>query len=555
MESSIIFYRLKENKQTNINTQIIKPRVLSYHCKILKKFYGASIINPFASSDKVVVKKINAKRFIAIEKVRKPKFRKKFLENPETIFMQNENLSAYKLPKEFLPSIKIKNSSKHSLKSSLIELFDGFNTNAYLALAINKFLPKKIVAYCFGISMVSISITACGGNDSPPPTPPNPPTPIENLAPTARGNVNKSYGEINDTFVFNAYDSSDPEGKPMTYTVDVDGDGTYDTPYTSTKTNTNYIYLNGGNMNPKIQVKDDKGLTDTYNLGKVGILDPANNPITIDFQVPKYVVALTNIKATSVSEDVNNRPLVYSFDWGIGYGNVVDSNNNQASKTYSDNDVGKKTLRNIVMNDYQIQNETTKEIEIGSSIPYITIVHDKIDGKEYKVNMMDDGNFWIVQNFAGKIGEADWYESDSLNNSVFGRYYNASEIDQIGDRIMVAPDGSEHVFKVATTNEWDALFNSYNQTTGPLKYKEFANGENVGATNDSGLSLMLGGYRAPDGTNEEFENMGNLGYFYAAVETSNARMVIIKKDNTNMPRGLPPETLRATTRLIKNNQN
>jgi len=145
---------------------------------------------------------------------------------------------------------------------------------------MRKTLINKLAT--FGMA-AALTLGSCSKPDSPStPNPPNPPTPIENKAPTARGNVDKNYGEINDTFIFNAYDSSDPEGKPMTYSVDVDGDGTYDTAYISTNTNTNYIYTNGGNMNPKIQVKDDKGLTSTYSLGKVGILDPANNPISID---------------------------------------------------------------------------------------------------------------------------------------------------------------------------------------------------------------------------------------------------------------------------------
>jgi len=252
----------------------------------------------------------------------------------------------------------------------------------------------------------------------------------------------------------------------------------------------------------------------------------------------------------------NNKPLVYSIDWGVNQGNIVDSNNKQHSKTYSENDVGKKTLEGIAMNNYQVQNETTKEVEIGSPIPSYVTVTDAIDGKNYKVNMMDDGNFWIVQNFAGKIGEADWYKSDSLNHSVFGRYYNASEIDQIGDRIMITSNGTEHVFKVASEEEWGQLRDSNGGRSvagGVLKYKEFSNGGNIGATNESRFSGMLGGvYDTP----VNFDRLGDLGVYMTSDdnELGTKKAYLLSKDDTKIQLlNNNPNGLRGSVRLIKNN--
>jgi len=399
-----------------------------------------------------------------------------------------------------------------------------------------------------GMTAAALTFGSCSGGDGPVTPGPNPnPTPT-NKAPTAYASVDKNYGEINkDTFIYDTSASTD-DAAGLQSRLDFDGDGTYDTSYAPVGT-TNHIYAAGGNMNPVVQVKDAKGLTDTYSIGKVGVLDPANNPITVELQVPKYIVADEEIKANVNATDANSRPLVYSVDWGIGAGNVVDSNNKEHKKTYTNNDVGKHTLEGIAMNDYNIENSATKDVEVGSSIPYTNTVTDKIDGKVYKWKWMDDGRAWLVENFKGKVGDATFYKNDSLNYSTFGRYYNAAEVDEIGDRVMTL-NGVEHTFRVATTDEWDALRNVYNQTTGPLKYKEFSNGENVGATNDAGLSLMLGGYRAPDGTNEAFENIGNLGYFYSLVGNDSSRLIIIRKVGTNMARSPPPETLRAPTRLI-----
>lgn len=130
---------------------------------------------------------------------------------------------------------------------------------------------KKAVAYTFGLAMVSISIMACGGGPDDPIEPTPTPTPIENKAPSAYGSVDIDNGKTGSTFYFSANQSNDPEGKPMTYVVDVDGDGTYDTSPVSTNTKTSHIYNQAINANPRIQVKDDKGLTSVYNVGKVGI--------------------------------------------------------------------------------------------------------------------------------------------------------------------------------------------------------------------------------------------------------------------------------------------
>jgi PKD domain len=348
---------------------------------------------------------------------------------------------------------------------------------------------------------------SCGGSDTPEPIPT--PTPTENIAPTARGSVNQNYGEIGDTFIYNANGSTDPENKAMTYSVDVDGDGTYDTPYISTNSNTNYVYTNGGNMNPKIQVKDDKGLTSTYSLGKVGVLDPANNPINVELQVPKYIVADEEIKATVDATDANSRPLVYSVDWGINSGNIVDSNNKEHSKTYSENNVGKKNLEGIAMNDYAVQNNTTKEVEIGSPIPSYATVTDAIDGEKYKVD----------------------------------------EIDQIGERVMTL-SGVEHKFRVATSEEWNNLANAYGSSA-DLKYKEFSNGENVGATNESGFSGMTSG--AIDNSSEGVYQ-GDRGFFMTLEDNASGSKVayMIDRENINIGRlnGFPEGT-RTPIRLIK----
>lgn len=319
---------------------------------------------------------------------------------------------------------------------------------------------------------------SCNGSDTPEPTP----TPTENYAPTSVGRTGAYVLEIKKSATFSGIDSTDPENKAMDYRIDPTGNGDW-TPWQSVNSDLVHTYQVAGNMNPRIEVKDDKGLTHssdvlTGNGKNIGVYDPDNNPINVELQVPKYIVADEEIKSTVEATDINNRPLVYSVDWEINSGNIVDSNNKEHSKTYSENDVGKKNLEGIAMNDYAVQNNATKEVEIGSPIPYAHIVTDAIDGEKYKVNWMNDGRAWMVENFKGEIGDADWYEGNKLDHEVHGRYYDASEIDEIEYRIMML-NGVEHKFRVATEEEWNNLANAYDNSSADLKYKEFSNGENV----------------------------------------------------------------------------
>jgi uncharacterized protein (TIGR02145 family) len=553
-----------KDKCNFIKVKDSRPKILYWHTQRLPiSYHEKGSYHPFSISNKEVlnpsfteVKKINAKRFLAHNTVRKPKHRKKFLENPESLFMQNEEyekFSEFYIPKENLPRIKLANSNKFSLKSDLIEFFDWFLLITSLTVTLDKFLPKKLAVYITLLTFVSIPLFSCsGGSDSPSPTPTPTPTPVVNNAPTANGYFNKNYGEIGDTFTFNS-DTSNDDTSGLKSRWDFDGNGTYETSYADFKNPVNYIFTQGGNYNPIVEVKDAGGKTAKKTLGNLGVLDPANNPISVELQVPKYIVAGEQIKSTVVAIDENSRPLVYSFDWGIGSGNVVDSNNNQASKTYSNNDVGKKTLEGFAMNDYKIENKATKDVEIGSVIPQTNTVTDDIDGKKYKASWMDDGRVWMNESFAAKVGDAPFYENDSLNYSVFGRYYTAEQVDAIGTRIMTL-NGVEHKFRVPTTDEWDNLRRAYMDSAigggagGKSKYVEFANGENFGATNENGMSLMLGGGWNP--IENKFIDMGEKGYFYLKVGSDIGRMAIVSKDNDNMPRGPPNLEVKAPVRLI-----
>lgn len=432
----------------------------------------------------------------------------------------------------------------------IVELYDAFNIKTQLVLTLDKYLPKKMAVYITVLTFLSLPLLSCSGGSSPvTPREPDPDPIPTNLAPTAHATVDKDHGLITDAFIYNTSSSTD-DTSGLQSRIDFDGDGNYDTSYAPIGS-TNHVYTAGGNMNPAVQVKDLGNKTDTYSLGKVGVLDPLNNPISIKINTQKYIEAGKEVIEKIEATDSNNRPLTYQLNDGSGLVSV----NTETSKTFSSNDIGKRTLEAIATNDYKIANTATKDIEIGSAIPYTAIVTDNIDGIKYKAKWMDDGRVWLVENFKGEIGSAPCYDNNCDDNEIFGKYYNAAEVDQIGDRVMTL-DGVEHTFRVATSDEWGNLRDSYGGSHGAgkeLKYKEFSNGGNNDTTNGSGSSLMLGGVIGNVAGSEE---LGNLGIFITSDNNGQGskKAYLLSKDDTNIAllNGFPSNS-RGNVRLIKVN--
>jgi len=401
---------------------------------------------------------------------------------------------------------------------------------------------KKSIPLFFILNL----IYSCSGGDSPTPGPGPGPTPVENKAPSAYGGVNVDNGQANYTdFIFNANQSTDPENKPMTYEVDVDGDGIYDTQAVSTNTNTSYKYTSAVNANPKIKVKDDKGLTSVYSLGKVGVWATDADKPQVSISSQNYIIAGNPTTVGVNVVEPNGLGTINDFFYGAqNKGNI----GNETSFTPTADMIGSDLeLRVRAETPYHIEGEKTKIAKVGSPIPHDWILKDKADGKEYYFGV-NDGVVWMHQSYAGSVGE---YYDNNPENEIFGKYLTAEEVDALEDVVMVAPDGREFQTHVPTTDEWDNLRRAYNENGdagGKSKYVEFANGENVGATNENGMSLMLGGYYNP--VENKYQDMGNMGGFFMKIGTDNANVIIISKDNDNLPRGLPHPGVKAPVRLI-----
>jgi glucose/arabinose dehydrogenase/PKD repeat protein len=84
-----------------------------------------------------------------------------------------------------------------------------------------------------------------------------------NQPPTAVATASPTAGPVPLTVSFDGTGSSDPEGKPLSYSWDLNGDGTFGD---ATGAAASYTYATAGVYHPSLRVTDDQGATDTTSL-------------------------------------------------------------------------------------------------------------------------------------------------------------------------------------------------------------------------------------------------------------------------------------------------
>jgi glucose/arabinose dehydrogenase/PKD repeat protein len=84
-----------------------------------------------------------------------------------------------------------------------------------------------------------------------------------NQPPTAVITANPTNGPVPLTVSFDGTGSSDPEGKPLSYSWDLNGDGTFGDATASTAS---YTYTTAGVYHPSLRVTDDQGVSDTKSV-------------------------------------------------------------------------------------------------------------------------------------------------------------------------------------------------------------------------------------------------------------------------------------------------
>ncbi len=100
-----------------------------------------------------------------------------------------------------------------------------------------------------------------------------------NLSPNAVAQANPTSGLSPLTVNFNGSGSSDPEGQPLSYAWDLDGDGAFDD---SSAANPSFTYGTGGTISVRLRVTDGQGLFDVAAV----IISVNNTPPTATIASP-----------------------------------------------------------------------------------------------------------------------------------------------------------------------------------------------------------------------------------------------------------------------------
>jgi PKD repeat protein len=149
-----------------------------------------------------------------------------------------------------------------------------------------------------------------------PPAPPQPPSPEPNEEPIANITA-PDIGYVNETLIFYAYYSYDPDGYITGYRWDFDNDGLFDTNW-SEHVFVTHKYLEPGNYTVKLQVMDDAGATatDLHNITIIPLEPPLELPIAeANGPYEDYTNEIINFSSNG-SYDPDGVIVNYTWDFG-----------------------------------------------------------------------------------------------------------------------------------------------------------------------------------------------------------------------------------------------
>ena len=203
--------------------------------------------------------------------------------------------------------------------------------------------------------------------ESPPPPPPGGGgyTPPPNKHPIANITGPNS-GYVNQTLVFYAYYSYDPDGYIVGYRWDFENDGVYDTDWLEDFQVT-CNYSSPGNYSIRLQVKDDDGATTTSDSHSIMIIEL--EPSELELPIPQINGPYNGYTNESVnfssSGSYDPDGIIVNYSWDFGDGNV----SYQKNPTHVYSESGNYTITLRVTDNSNLSNAaTTKAIVIDREI-------------------------------------------------------------------------------------------------------------------------------------------------------------------------------------------
>ncbi|HWM07987.1 MAG TPA: PQQ-dependent sugar dehydrogenase, partial [Solirubrobacteraceae bacterium] len=136
-----------------------------------------------------------------------------------------------------------------------------------------------------------------------------------NRAPIARATATPASGDVPLTVAFDGTGSSDPDGSPLTYAWDLDGDGAFDD---STASRPSFTYTASGTYTARLRVRDPGGLEDIYNV-PITAGRPPVPVINITSPAPGTTWKVDDtIRFSGSATDFLNRPIPASgLTWNV----------------------------------------------------------------------------------------------------------------------------------------------------------------------------------------------------------------------------------------------
>ncbi|MFA6126631.1 MAG: FISUMP domain-containing protein [Bacteroidales bacterium] len=361
-----------------------------------------------------------------------------------------------------------------------------------------------------------------------------------NRPPRAALNINPKSGFLQDTFVMDASACSDAEDKQTDLVVrfDFEGDGTWDTEYSTSKV-VNHQYTAAGTYPVKVIVKDSDGSTDEEIISLlVGGLNTApevpKNPQPADLAGQSSTLCVLTWTCT----DPENDSLKYDVYFGTETTPpVVSGNQSGAQFICLPLEYTTTYYWKIVVRD-PYSHEVTGPVwsfTTNSPLNPIGSLRDPRDGKVYKTVTINE-NIWMAQNL--NIGtminsstggdRSDGYQLNNQKIEKFCYRNEAAYCDIYGglyqwDEAMgyasteaspgLCPDG----WHLPTDAEWHDLVVFLDPVNG-----EADAGEQLALGSRSGFQALFSGYLIF--AERKYYDVVNAGYFWSSTVNPNPQL-------------------------------